>query len=39
MDVWILIDLQRMNDVNETTFAKNETWEHGGRLKFKINIL
>jgi hypothetical protein len=35
----MLTDLQRMNTLNKTAFAKNQKYECGGLLKAKIHIL
>jgi hypothetical protein len=35
----ILIHLEKINNFNETTFAKNGKWEHGGSWNLKSNIL
>jgi hypothetical protein len=35
----MLMGVQRMNNFNKITFAKNKKYEYGGWLEVKINIL
>jgi hypothetical protein len=35
----MLINLQRMDDFNNTDFVKNQNYECGGLLKVKIHVL
>jgi hypothetical protein len=39
MEFCLLIELKKTNNSNQTIVAKNQKYEHNGRLKFKIHIL